>query len=468
MILITIDERAHLYLETLTPDERVVLEKLMGQMTYSNPKWEDAQRMGFSTQWIPRHIKTYTFEARAGSITFGRGELHRFFTAFGDAVQIREQLNEPDVLRSIAYVNEDFNLDERQERCIEAIKAKKQGIIHAATSAGKSEILLKSITERCVRTIIVVHRKVLLEQLVIDAQKRLRGVTIGVLKANQKELFDVTFAIDRTLEKLLKTNSGMFKGVGMIVQDEAHLAATNTFQSIISRLPCPYRFGLTGTVERKDRMQFLLFATFGPVICKVSKDELEEAGRTTPIKVEVVNTQTDVPEDSEIFLMSPTKQWQALEKVVHEDIGRVALCTALCRDIQTKQTPNTIKPRIVVITRFIASAKMLAFDLANTGFNVKTVTGQDANNLETCNLLDEGKIDVIVATVGVMSTGVNIKTLTDVVIFSPIFSNKLLLHQIRGRAMRMAEGKKEATIHVMYDGYLWPGRASRVVNILKH
>jgi superfamily II DNA or RNA helicase len=440
------------------------VNKALKDMAYSNPKFEDTQRLGFSTFGIPREIKTYEIVPGDPSIVrFSRGELHRFLKAPFE-VKIIETCDTPIHLPNITYENTEFDLDERQERCVQAILNKKQGIIHAATSAGKSAILMRAIAERKVRTIIVIHRKILLEQLLTDARKWLRNCTIGVLqntsRREREELPDIVFTIDKTLALALRQNPTQISGVGLIIQDEAHLAATSTFQNIIGSSPIRFRYGLTGTVKRKDRMQFLLFATFGPVIATVSKDELEEAGRTTPIEYIVHETTEEAPE--EYFSFSSTKQWQALDGYVHKSETRRKQTITITQDIL-----KSGKRKVLIVVRYVEAAEELNNLLKEAGIKSDLVTGKQKNNTQTCEDLEEGKIEVIVATVGVVSTGVNIKSLTDLVLFSPIFSNELLLHQLRGRCMRLSEGKDTAYMHLMYDGNIWPGRIARVLAILK-
>lgn len=443
------------------------VNNILKDLTYSNPKYEDAQRLGFSTFGIPREIKTYELKTTptGTTIIFARGELHRFLNA-PFPVNIIEEFPEIIHLPTITYENTEFALDERQERCVQAILNKKQGVIHAATSAGKSAILMRAIAERKVRTLVIVHRKILLEQLIADARKWLHGVRIETLSVKrQKDLpsvaGEVVFAIDRTVERVVRQFPDRLRGFGLVIQDEAHLAATNTFQGIVSNIPVPFRYGLTGTVKRKDRMQFLIFATFGPVIATVSKDELEEAGRTTPVETIVHETLTTAPD--EVFELSSSKQWQALDKIVHEDTGRISQIVTITEDILRRSTSS----RVLIVSRYVEPAKRLFEQLGKSGISCGLVTGQEKENSQTCQDLEDGKIKVIVATIGVVSTGVNIKSLTDLILFSPIFSNELLLHQLRGRCMRTSPGKEKAYIHLMYDANLWPGRIGRVLSILR-
>ena len=319
---------------------------------------------------------------------------------------------------------------------------------------------MRAIAERKVRTLVIVHRKILLDQLITDARKWLHGVRIGVLQFadtsnSSSEPYSVAFAIDRTVEKICRQSPERLRGFGLIIQDECHLAATNTFQNIIGRTSIPFRYGLTGTVKRKDRMQFLMFSTFGPVIATVSKDELEEAGRTTPVDVITHETNTTAPD--EVFELSSTKQWQALDKIVHEDEERFEQVVAITGSIiASKKTP--CERRILIVSRYVGPAKELYRALNEEGYRVGLVTGQEKENSQTCQDLEDGKIQVIVATVGVVSTGVNIKSLTDLILFSPIFSNELLIKQLTGRLMRKSEGKTVAYFHFLWDGNLFEPR----------
>jgi superfamily II DNA or RNA helicase len=71
------------------------------------------------------------------------------------------------------------------------------------------------------------------------------------------------------------------------------------------------------------------------------------------------------------------------------------------------------------------------------GIDSGIITGRKSDEaVEAYNKMKHGDLRLIFATVGCVSTGISISDLDNLVLISPIYTNTLLLHQIRGRLMR--------------------------------
>lgn len=446
------------------------IRELRDALTYKNPAYANARRLGFSTRYIPTHIKTYT--EKGYLLEIARGEIRK----------VREilpgiRLDETGVIgddTSISYVNDDFDIDTRQTKAIEAMMKKKQGIIHAATSAGKSEIILGFIGAIKKPTLIIVHRKVLLNQLLGDAVKRLRrgNVTppLGIIGDGKCKIENVTFAIDKSLAKLLDKTPRALDRFGVVIADECHIAPSSTFQSIMNRLPAARRYGLTGTLTRKDQMEFLIFAAFGQVIATITGAELLDANRVSPVEVEVIPTEAVPPttvqkkfmvRGQEVYRpvdfedLTITERFQHLERHLSLNYERRSLIVETVEKILEDPTR-----KVMILFRLVEPCYDMKEWLEEEDIETHIVTGKEKDASRSCTEMERdigGR--VMVATVGCVSTGVNIPTLTDIILAAPIFNNEGLLHQIRGRLMRKAEGKTHGTIHLVWDGMCFPGRA---------
>ncbi|MFA5130686.1 MAG: DEAD/DEAH box helicase family protein [Patescibacteria group bacterium] len=413
--------------------------------TYKNPKFSQAMRFGFSTKHIPKDVTTYVQSDKF--FIASRGEFRKVAQAlqelpYATHFELDEQFTDV-CLPDIQYVNEDFEIDERQHRCIEAAQNAKQGIIHAATSSGKSDMILALIAAQKQATLIVVNRKVLLDQLLRDAQKRLKGCTFGTIEGGKAVWGDVTFALERSLAKFLPEAAKRF---GMVIADEVHIAAAPSFQKIYNELPAKYRFGFTGTVRRKDGMEFLVYATFGRIIAEVNKDEIIEAGRAVPVELNIHDTMLKPP----IELMDEpdaVKFNRAADIFLHESASRLTFIRDRIMEIREQHKDA----RIVVACRFLEPLRLLKENLEDRGLTVRCVTGKEQDQKGSCDALESGSCDVLLATIPCFSTGVNIPNLTDLILMSPMFSNELLIHQLRGRLMRTSEGKTCGRFHFIWD-----------------
>lgn len=460
-------------LRSLPPE---TIRHILTSLTYTNPKHLQAARLGFSVHRIPKEIRTCELRPNEG-LMVDRGELRKVLNVLAGtpfAAEFRVEDLTTRVPIDIEYKNDDFELDERQRRCVDACLQNAQGIIHAATSAGKSAMMMALIGALKQRTLVVVNRKVLLEQLKRDAERWLGKDRVGTIMAGKAKLGDVTFALEKSLLKHMDSVRGQF---GMVIMDECHTAPAASFQAIFHELACHYRYGLTGTVKRKDGMQFLMYASFGPTIATVTRDELEAAGRTTPVRVKVHETNASVA--PEVFELGPVERQREIDKAIHSDDARhgdvCMLIDRLLEDpsrmedtftegkagpsvlfIETTRTPT----KIVVASRFLEPLERIGDILASNypKIRFRYVTGAEKDQDANCQALEKGECDVILATIQCFSTGVNVPSLTDLILVSPVFSNELVLHQLRGRLMRKSEGKEVGTFHFLFDSNVFDQR----------
>lgn len=436
------------------------LRLLEEELTFRNPKFTEAARLGFSTFSIPKDI--CLIKQVPGTWYIPRGHVKTVLSHFPD--EPIQDFTSIGVTNSCLYMNEDFSLDERQLRCIEAMRKKKQGIILAATSSGKSAMILACIAEKQVSTLVIVNRKVLLEQLVSDAKKYLHNVPIGTLTGDKKDIQEVTFALDRTVANILEKNdkyADSFKsGFGMVIMDECHIAAAPTLQFIMNRMEARYRYGLSGSLNRKDGLSFIVDGLFGSVIAEVSKDEIIEAGRACPYSVHLlpVSTEVSYPESEE----SSTEYWKRIDKEIHASKEREdQVFDFVASLIRNGRTP-------AVGFRYLEPTKRLHKRLNDSGFPTSMLIGGVKEPKSICDEVQSGKTKCLVATFGTFSTGVNIPKLDALVIASPTYSNELLLNQLRGRILRNNPGKEKADVYFVHDEKVFPiQKAKRVVRILE-
>lgn len=438
----------------------VLVASLKKKLTYRNPKFQDARRLGLWTGKIPETIATFE-EQDTHILRIMRGEFYKVHEAFPlEPVETRMDKG-PQI--AVRYQNDDFELDPHQRRAVDALCMKKQGIIHAATSAGKSAIIMAAIGELKRPTIVLIHRKILLDQLVKDANKWLKGdFKIGIIGNGKCDIQDITFAIDKSLSKAVEKDPALTKRWDVLIQDEVHLSAAPTLQNLVGSIDAIRKFGLTGTLKRKDRMDFLMFAAFGRVMETITKEDLLSLDRATPVEIRTVETEATVP--SEMFDLGTTERWRKIEEHIHGDDTRMDFLAGYVAALLKDETK-----RIVVLSRYVDPCYVLGQKIYEaSGIAPRHITGKEKDNVETCHAMKHGDCRLICATIGCFSTGVDVPNLTDIILISPIFSNELLLKQILGRLARKSVGKKDATFHFVFDPFIFERRrlnsALRILN----
>lgn len=434
-------------------DKEPVHPDILKELTYSNPEYYSKKEMGISVWNIPKEIRTYELKDR--ELRIMRGEALKVRPYIGSYQYNFEHQDHPVKLQ---YINEEFSLDDHQEGAVQAVKSKRQGIIHAVTSAGKSVIILKSIVELGQRALIVVHRKVLMKQLLEDIEKYIRDekgnkIEVGIIGSGKDSIGDITIAIDKSLQKNLHKYSESF---GTTFLDECHLAPAATMFTILNSINSRNRFGVTGTLRRKDQKDFLIYATFGEVIYKISREELEEEGRVVPVKIRIIETETRFDWDSVVTGLTEAGHKNPTQGARHLQEKTIMLDPE--RNNLILRTVSGMSGKIIVLSRYVEPCQTLQ-DRLEREFGIKAgiITGKDSKQaIESYEAMKHSDMKVIFATIGCVSTGVSISDLDHIVLISPLYTNELLLHQIRGRLMRKSDGKEFGTLHYLYDGYIFP------------
>lgn len=164
---------------------------------------------------------------------------------------------------------------------VNTLLQKDQGIIHAATNAGKSYILAGFLQSYRQKTLILVHRTELKMQLIEDF-KVLTNLKIGVLSAGgQFEDGDVIVATVRSLaNKIVEEDKDTLKLLSKIkclCVDECHHIVAVEHQRCIMACPSLDRiYGFSGTPFKNGSKynKYEVTQYFGPVISRITNKEL--------------------------------------------------------------------------------------------------------------------------------------------------------------------------------------------------
>lgn len=147
---------------------------------------------------------------------------------------------------------------------VETFKTDINCLAQAFTRFGKSISAIGVIERLRQKTIILVDKTLLVNQFIEDGSQY-STVDIGLLDKSGS-LHDVTV----TTFQFLNANPEILKAIkdefGMVIVDELHVSAANTYKRIIQSFPVRYRLGLTATPTRSaDNLTGVLTDLFGEV-----------------------------------------------------------------------------------------------------------------------------------------------------------------------------------------------------------
>lgn len=168
-----------------------------------------------------------------------------------------------------------------QQRAFTDLLAHDHGVLAATTAFGKTVVAAALIAQRQRNTLVLVHRREILNQWV----ERLRSFLdiepkrIGVIGAGKHK---PTGAIDVALIQSLVRNGevhDLVAGYGHLIVDECHHLPAASFELVAKRAKAQFVLGLSATVARKDGHHPIIFMQCGPVRHKVdARTQASERG----------------------------------------------------------------------------------------------------------------------------------------------------------------------------------------------
>lgn len=312
-------------------------------------------------------------------------------------------------------------LRNHQKKVIETISKKYFGVIVAPPGSGKTIMGLKIIADKKQSSLIVVHRKQLLEQWQerVQAFLAIPKHEIGIIGQGKVKIGkQITIATIQSLPKQIEQLQNQF---GTILVDECHHIPAETFRNTIEKLNTFYLYGLTATPFRKYNDDKLIFAFIGDVISEVTSNEIENFKHAQII---VRNTNLDVPFNSK------TDNFETLSKILVHDSERNKL---ILNDIKNELSKGK---RIAIITERKEHIDTLYLFLKQS-YEVVTLSGDDsdANRKSKWQTLQQGNFQVLITTGQYFGEGSDLSNISSLFLVYP-FSFKGKLIQYIGRVQR--------------------------------
>lgn len=251
------------------------IQKLIQLTTFNNPAFFKAQANRLSTNKIPRIITCY--EEADNSIILPRGCKQDLISLLNKS-SIDFELN--DCTNQGAKIDVNFygQLSIEQDIAVNKLFENNNGILSATTGFGKTVVAAALIAKRHTNTLIIVHRKQLVDQWkerlmeFLHLDKNQIG-EIGGGKNKPTGVIDIA-----TIQSL--NYKGEIKDLvtqyGTIIVDECHHISAYSFERVLKKATAKYIYGLTATPTRKDGLQPIMSMQLGAVRHKVSAKKQAE------------------------------------------------------------------------------------------------------------------------------------------------------------------------------------------------
>jgi len=419
-----------------------MVNRLIRLAAFQNPEFYRAQAMRLSTFGKPRIISCAEDFGR--HIGLPRGcldEALALLQTHGIRAEIRDERF------SGAPIHVEFRGELRpvQKEAADALLQHDIGVLSAPSAFSKTAVAIYLIAERRVTTLVLVHRRLLMDQwyerLTTFLDIGTVGGTIGRIGGGKDER---TGRIDvGMIQSLIR--KGVVKDIvaeyGYVIVDECHHISAFSFEQVLRQAKARYITGLTATPVRKDGHHPIIIMQCGPI--RFRGDARRQA-REHPFEHVVIPRHTDfmMPDGAEGGIQSI---YAALMKdgqrndIIFEDIVRA---------LGEGRTPLLLTERTEHCEAFAGRLKGLVKNIIvlRGGMDKKTRTALS----EQIASIPDGEERVFIATGKYIGEGFDDARLDTLFLAMPI-SWRGTLQQYAGRLHRIHDNKKVVQIYDYVD-----------------
>jgi len=277
-----------------------------------------------------------------------------------------------------------------------------------------------------------------------DAPSQCHMIYSGRDKKTQKQI------VISTWQSLYRLGIPFFKQFGLVVGDEAHLCSAVSLKGILEKMiSCRYRFGTTGTLTESKTHQFVLEGLFGKVYKAVTSKQLMKDKHISELKIQCLLMQ--YPEVERESVKKATYR-EEIDFIVEHNRRNNFIC-----NLALDQKGNTL----ILFNYVEKHGKVLMRMLLNkvSTRRVYFIAGEtEVEQREEIRQATEGEEEaIIIASSGVLSTGVNIKNLQSLIFAHP-YKAKIRNLQSIGRVLRLDDKDNQAVLYDIVDDLHWKKR----------
>lgn len=418
-----------------------LLNQLMRLAAFQNPEFYKRQSMRLSTALTPRVIACA--EDLREHVALPRGclpEVEGLLAGYGVKLEVTDERE--------AGTPVDFTfqgtLTRLQEQAVEALLKHDTGVFVAPPGIGKTVVGTYLVAARKTGTLILVHRKPLLDQwigqfaLFLGIEARDIG-QIGAGKVKPNGRLDVAMVQSLVRKSLV---SDLIAGYGQVILDEAHHCPAVSFERVLAEVKAKFVVGLTATPHRRDGHDPILTMQLGPVRFAVDAKS-QAAGRLFDRKVIVRETafpSSGAPEGVGIQeLYAALAADQRRNDRIFDDVVRA---------LEEKRSPILLTERRDHLEHFAERLQRFTRHLVVLHGGMKPKERREV--MARLAAIPDGEERLLVATGRYIGEGFDDARLDTLFLALPV-SWKGTLIQYTGRLHRQHSGKSEILIYDYLD-----------------
>ena len=420
-----------------------LIARLIRLAAFQNPEFYAAQAMRRSTHDKPRIISCAELTSRHIALPRGCFDAVRdLLVSVGIAVTI-EDCRATGASIPFAFTGA---LRSDQEAAITALLPHDTGVLAATTAFGKTILAIRMMAERGRNTLILVHRRQLMDQWIerLTAFSTMPRDAIGMIGGGRrKPKGQVDVALIQSLVRKGEVDD-IVGSYGHLVVDECHHLSAVSFELVARRSKARYILGLSATVTRKDGHHPIIVMQCGPVRHRM--DARTEAAKR-PFNHVVRIRDTSFQLQATLGTPAPSVQ-DVFKELVDDEVRNDLIFDDVLCALEAGRSP-------VVITERTAHLETIAKRLERFARHVVVLRGgqsekQRRDSAARLAAIPQGEERVIVATGRYLGEGFDDSRLDTLFLTMPI-AWKGTLAQYAGRLHRLDDAKREVIIYDYVD-----------------
>ena len=297
------------------------------------------------------------------------------------------------------------------------------GLLEIHTGAGKTVMGLNIISQLKKKTLIIVHKDFLLRQWIERIEQFLPEARVGKIQGKIIDVDNKDIVIGMLQSLSMKEYpQKLFEQFGLSVYDECHHISAEVFSRVLFKAVTKYTLGLSATMKRKDGLTKVIKMFLGEVVYKKERKDCDY------VKVKAINYSVNDEDYSEVILNWRGQcHYTRMIKKICEYNSRSEFILKLLKDIIQNDEKNN--KQIMILAHNKSILKYL-YDAVKDR-NIESV-GYYVGGMKEKDLKITEKKKIIIATYAMAEEGLDIKTLTTLIMATP----KVTVAQAVGRILR--------------------------------
>jgi superfamily II DNA or RNA helicase len=295
------------------------------------------------------------------------------------------------------------------DKYISFVKDSGGGLLDVDPGKGKTVMGLYIIAKLKKKTLVIVHKSFLLNQWIERIQQFLPTARVGKIQGQiiDIENKDIVIGMLQSLSQK-EYPENLFDSFGLTIYDETHHLGAEVFSRCMMKTITNYTLGLSGTMQRKDGLTKVFKMFLGDIIHKEKTDTTEHK-----VIVKAIHYKVDDEDFNEIkydYRGNPLYSTMISKLCSYNHRSEFIL------KVLETELRNNNEQQIMILAHNKSLITYLHQSIEHR--NIATV-GYYIGGMKEADLkISEGK-KVIIATYAMASEGLDIKTLTTLIMASP-------------------------------------------------